>query len=358
MYSLIIPCGGKSSRFPNMKPKWLLTHPDGRLMVEKAISGLDLDKFERIVFSIIKEHDSLYSVQKVLNQVFQQYPTSLQAKFEICVLENFTSSASETVYLTLKKQNIQGSFVIKDSDNYLSFPIPDDQINGIVCCGIDDFGGISNIPGKSFILTNEENIVLNIVEKKIISDTICLGGYFFKDAEEFIECFESINFDKNTKEMYISHMISYLIAQKRDVFFALPATAYEDWGTLAEWKAVQEKMSTYFCDFDGVLIKNSGKYGDLNWDNNDLMIEENCEHLRKLLKEGAQLVITTARPEEYREKILCLLRKQDIHPVAVITGLNHAPRYLINDFAPTNPFPSARALSIPRNGRLSDYLTK
>ena len=26
MNTLIIPCAGKSNRFPNMKPKWLLTH--------------------------------------------------------------------------------------------------------------------------------------------------------------------------------------------------------------------------------------------------------------------------------------------------------------------------------------------
>ena len=28
MKTLIVPCAGRSSRFPNMKPKYLLTHPD------------------------------------------------------------------------------------------------------------------------------------------------------------------------------------------------------------------------------------------------------------------------------------------------------------------------------------------
>lgn len=26
---LIVPCAGKSSGFPNMRPKWMLTHPEG-----------------------------------------------------------------------------------------------------------------------------------------------------------------------------------------------------------------------------------------------------------------------------------------------------------------------------------------
>lgn len=45
MRSLIIPCGGKSSRFPNMRPKWLLTHPDGQLMIQKAVNCMPLDFF-------------------------------------------------------------------------------------------------------------------------------------------------------------------------------------------------------------------------------------------------------------------------------------------------------------------------
>ena len=48
MATLIVPCAGKSTRFPNMKPKWMLTHPDGKLMIEKALEGMPLKKFDRI----------------------------------------------------------------------------------------------------------------------------------------------------------------------------------------------------------------------------------------------------------------------------------------------------------------------
>jgi len=37
MTTLIIPCSGKSSRFPSIRPKWLFTHPNGELMIERAI---------------------------------------------------------------------------------------------------------------------------------------------------------------------------------------------------------------------------------------------------------------------------------------------------------------------------------
>ena len=45
MRSLVIPMAGKSSRFPNMRPKWMLTHPmSNRFMAIESILGLKVDK--------------------------------------------------------------------------------------------------------------------------------------------------------------------------------------------------------------------------------------------------------------------------------------------------------------------------
>ncbi|MEJ7682688.1 MAG: hypothetical protein WKG06_33490 [Segetibacter sp.] len=46
--NLVISMAGKSSRFPDLKPKWMLTHPSGNFMVLEAISGLNLNDFENI----------------------------------------------------------------------------------------------------------------------------------------------------------------------------------------------------------------------------------------------------------------------------------------------------------------------
>ena len=86
------------------------------------------------------------------------------------------------------------------------------------------------------------------------------------------------------------------------------------------------------------------------------MIESNCAILRERQLEGAQIIITTSRPEEYRRVIEKLLDKVGLRPFAILMGLNHAPRFLINDFAPSNPYPTAMGISIPRNGKLNDYL--
>ena len=115
-------------------------------------------------------------------------------------------------------------------------------------------------------------------------------------------------------------------------------------------------MKTYFVDFDGVIMKNSGKHGRVNWSNNAELLEDNAAALRGLQAAGAQIVITTSRPEALRPQLESLLATAGIKPYAIVMGLNHAPRVLINDFANTNPYPSATAISLPRNANIMEYL--
>lgn len=351
MNTLIIPCAGKSSRFPNMKPKYMLTHPDGKLMIEKAMENINLDIFDRIIITIVKPHSEKYEAKLIMEQVFANKP-----KIEICELEDFTSSASETIYLTLKKMNVRGSFVIKDSDNRVGVKLPSEIKNMIVGYNLQEHPDISNIPGKSFLIVNEQNLIQDIIEKQVVSDIICLGVYCFDDAEIFKTAYSEMLSKNISGEMYVSHIISYLLSSDKYIFEAVMADSYDDWGTLNEWKAEQKKHRTYFVDVDGVIMKNSGKYGSLNWYNNTTYLNENVEVLLKLQNEGAQIVITTSRPEEFRPALERLFNYVGLKPYAILTGMNHSARVVINDFAPTNPYPSGIAVTCPRNSNIKEYL--
>lgn len=351
MKTLIIPCAGKSNRFPNMKPKYMLTHPDGRLMVEKAIAGINTDLFDRIIITIVKPHDDKYEANLIMHQVFAN-----DSRVEICMLDDFTSCASETVALTVEKMNITGSVVIKDSDNCVYVNIPDNIKNEIVGYDLQTHPDITNIPGKSFLVINSHNIIQDIIEKRIVSNIICLGVYCFSDIADFMRAYEQLKNSQITGEMYLSHVISFLIAQNKCVFECNMAYGYDDWGTLNEWKQVQNNYRTYFVDVDGVIIKNSGKYGKINWSNNNTLLEENVNALKKLQERGAQIVITTSRTEEYRQDLEKILTAAGIKPYAILMGMNHAARVVINDFAPTNPYPSGIAITLPRNSSIKDYL--
>ena len=351
MNTLIIPCAGKSNRFPNMKPKWMLTHPDGELMIEKAIKGLNIEIFDRIIITIVKPHDEKYEAGLILSQVFKDNP-----KIEICLLDDFTKSASETVYLTLEKMNVTGAFVVKDSDNCVKVNIANPIQNSITSYDLRKHPDISNIPGKSFLIVNEQNIIEDIIEKQVVSNIICLGVYAFENTNIFKNAYLEL-LNKNVQgEMFISHVISYILSKQKDIFISLEADAYDDWGTLVEWQEVQKRYRTYFVDVDGVLMKNCGKYGKVNWSNNKCTISENIETIKKLQDNGAQIVITTSRPEEYRKDLEEILNENGIKPYAMLMGMNHAARVIINDFAPTNPYPSSIAISIPRNSLIKEYV--
>ncbi len=351
MKTLIIPCAGKSSRFPNMKSKWMLTHPDGKLMIQKSIEGINLEIFNRIIITILREHIEKYEADLILKQAFEN-----NSKIEICILEKPTKSASETVYETLKIMDVKGSFIVKDSDNFVKITLPQKSKNFIVGFDIHKHPKISNIPEKSFLIVNNQNITQDIIEKKIVSHIICLGIYGFEDTDEFKKTFIYLSQNGIENELFISHTISYILSQKKIIFEYIEAEDYKDWGTINEWIEEQKKYQTYFIDVDGVIFKNCGKYGKINWSNNTHLIEENVKQIIKLQENGAQIIITTSREKKYQNALEKTLKKIGIKPYSIVMGLNHSARILINDFAPTNPYPSCIAISLPRDSLIKDYI--
>ncbi len=352
--TLLIPCAGRSTRFPDMRPKWLLTHPDGRLMAEKALEGCDLGAYTKIVFVILKAHDNEFNAQFILRQAFAR----LGNKLYIVVLPDFTSGQADTVYQAIRAAKLTGAVLIKDSDNYLMWEDKGDTSNFVVSGNLYRLREVSNVAAKSYVLLDKNNIVLDIVEKKIISETFCAGAYQFASAKEFCSAFNDMreNAGVGTTENYVSHVIAWMIARHSAVFRGYEATGYEDWGTLQEWRNGQRRFSTFVCDLDGVLVKNIGKYGSKNWSNSLEPIDANLQTLKELQTRGAQIIVMTARTEDSRADLEALLTKYGIKAHAIVMGCYHSHRIIINDFAATNHFPSCSAVSIPRDSALAPYL--
>ena len=90
-------------------------------------------------------------------------------KVEILILKRQTTSASETVYKTIKKFNIKNQIIVKDCDN--SFEIDSKfniyRKNFIVFVDISKNPEISNVHQKSFIDLNNKKQIINIEEKKL-----------------------------------------------------------------------------------------------------------------------------------------------------------------------------------------------
>lgn len=351
--TLIIPCAGQSSRFNLAKPKWMLTHPNGNLMLIEAISGLlfSSGQLSKIVIIVNEQHirESRINLGLIKEAIYAQ--KGIEPVFVI--LPQFTSSQAETVYLGIQAEKISGSIFIKDCDSYFSGFIRDENS---IC--ISSLGAETNPINKSYVSLNKLGELVGIVEKQVIGNLFSVGGYSFKEAGDFARVFEEISAMNGIdgKELYISHIIQKMLLG-RERFTVQEVSGYKDWGTIKDWLKYTSEYRTLFIDLDGVLVQNSGEFFSPSWGETE-GIGENIAEVQRLHDEGkTHIILTTSRSEKYRDKTAAQLARCNVPYHRILFDLPHCSRTLINDFADTNPYPTARAISITRDSsNLKDYL--
>ena len=319
-----------------------------RLMVTEAISGLNLDFFDNIYFLCLQEHEDKYSFMKGF--VAELDDAGLRAKSNIVLLPEQTDSQSETVYTFLSGYDLDGFIFIKDSDGFYRCDV--EERNQVAYFDLNDMDDI-NARTKSYVDLDVNDVVTNIVEKKVISSTFSSGGYGFADAKEFCKTFEKLQ--DMDGECYISHIIFEMMLSG-STFYGTKTTDFKDWGTLDAWNKYKSQYKCLFVDIDGTLITNSSHHFPPYVGSGE-PIENNIDYLAELHEQGrAKIVLTTSRPERLRQITIKELQTKGIPYDELIMGLPHCHRVIINDFARSNPYPSCKAINIPRNtDELKDY---
>ena len=350
--SLIMPCAGKSTRFRG-KPKWLKTCPNGNLMIQECLKGLNLDNVKNIYLSFLKEHIDEYCSDCNIEELF----LFTKKKINILIIDKNTESQTETIYKTIKHFNIEGGVFIKDCDNYFEHTVV--KKNYICTLYVDNNNIVNELHNKSFVEINDIGEIINICEKQIISNIICIGGYGFENSNLFIKEFEEINNSSNIikNELYVSHIIYNNLLNKVS-FKNEKVNNYIDWGTQNEWDKYFSEFKTLFIDIDGTLFMNSSEHFSPKWGTTE-GIEENINCIKKLYKTGkVQIILTTSRKEEYKNITIEQLNMNKIPYDNIIFNLFHCKRYLINDYALSNPYPSSISINFKRDSNiLSDYLS-
>jgi len=349
MKNLIIPMAGRSSRFPNMKPKWMLTHPmENRFMGIESITGLNLEFFDNIYYVCLSDHEKKYNFFDGFMSELEELGIKDKSKF--LFLSEQTSSQSETVYKAIQTAEIDGFIFIKDSDGYYECNITDEN-NQVAFFDLNDMDDI-NARTKSYIEFDINGLITNIVEKKVISSTFSVGGYGFSSAEEFCKVYET--FKDTEEECYISHIIFEMILSGYS-FYGLKTKAFKDWGTLDAWNKYKSQYRCLFVDIDGTLVSNSSIHFPPYVGTGE-PLNNNISLLRSLYDSGkVKIILTTSRPERLRQLTIDEMVKYNIPYDTLIMGLPHCKRVVINDFAKSNPYPSCESINLPRN---SDNLTE
>jgi len=339
---IIVPAAGLSTRFPDMKPKYLLYDYRGEMMLMNALRKYR-ELGMKITIGILKEHQDKYAV---IEQIQHECPDNVN----FVVIDKPTRGPADTVYRILAESGVEGEFMVKDCDSF--FDHENTSGNYICVSNISEHEILKKLASKSFVIVNEQDIVTNIIEKQVVSDTFCVGGYKFESAEQYKSAFEYVS--QMDGEIFVSDIIGRMLDQGH-IFTKRSVTNYVDVGTANDWFEYNDKP-VIFCDIDGTIVKAQSRL-DLESKCPEVPLQNNVKRLLQLQESGAQFIFTSARENEYTSLTREMLYRLGFKSFTLICGLQNSRRVLINDYNKANPYPRAEAINLYRDSdNLSDFL--
>lgn len=342
---VIVPCGGNSSRYPGVPPKWMLSSGNGRPMIVEAVSKLDFNH-EDLIVTILKEHDEKYDARAGIRTAFGR-------AIEVVVLDKPTASQPETVSKTLRLTGLSEPFFVKDSDNAFTLTDIERPHNYVSSESLNNFDSI-NPRNKSYIKTDATGVIVAIREKEVISDLFSVGGYFFRSPDRYVETFEALLGENSTwqRELYTSDIIASMILDG-EPFSSRQVTDYEDWGTLKEWRRNLQQKGTYFVMLDGFLMERGNthfypRFGDVKPNEDAIAVT------RQLMSQGHEIVVISIRPSSMRDLTEKQLEAMGLSPTSVMYDMPIGRYSIVTAPHPTVPFTSAHGMELsPTDPHLS-----
>lgn len=222
---VVIPMAGRGSRYSNVgytTPKPLI-EIDGKPMIYHAFQSIKNVQFRKLIFVALKEHEENYQVSQILKKYIPH-------AFELILLDDVTEGQLCTVLKAAHFFEKQEGLLIAASDSFIESNIAEEiiehQFDGLISVG--------DMPGEqwSFAKVDKDNNVMEVSEKKRISEYASTGIYYFSDAKKFqLEAEKLIENKETTKnEYYVMPLYSKFI-QEGAIIKLSHAEAMWDMGT-------------------------------------------------------------------------------------------------------------------------------
>lgn len=210
MLNLLIPLAGDGSRFKKAgfnDPKPFIDI-NGQPMIERVIKNLALEDPYKLILIVNKNHYK--------GNFDREWLQTLHTPIDIVEIHEKTEGAACTV---LKAQtNIENSneLIIANSDQLINQPLQnsinyarENELDGLILTTVSDE------EKWSYSLTNEDNLVVRVEEKKVISPHATIGIYYFKHGSDFVSGAKSM-IAKNIRtqgEFYVAPVYNEIIAR-------------------------------------------------------------------------------------------------------------------------------------------------
>jgi len=342
---ILMPCAGLYSRFPQGElPKYVKPMTDMRPMFSWAVKDVKRWTDEPICVAVRKSDEDQFHVSEILHE-FEDV--------RIMILDHETQGSAHTVYEMLNYFKIDEPFLVHDCDCSWT-PKYWNKKDNLIAVGWRETA-IGDRSSKSWIFI-KGNMVERIEEKKNVSDWYSCGGYQFSSPHEFKRTFEMIR-QETKNEIYNSQVIQRMICAGK-IFFWEECENLADWGTYEKYVNWRQQSKVFFIDLDGTICKAQAPYGKDTWDDEMTVLPGAIEKLQEIKKNNGYIIITTGRTtrRKSQNQIRDLLFKNKIPFDDLITDVPFGVRYLVNDYAKSNPYPTTLAINTKRNS--ADWIEK
>lgn len=196
--NVLIPMAGAGSRFEKAGyafPKPLI-EVNGKPMIQVVVDNLNVKA--NYIFIVQKTHKEKYNLDSVLNLI--------APNCKIVEVEGLTEGAACTTLLAKEYINNDKPLMMANSDQFIEwssskfmYKMQEQDLDG----GILSF--TSTHPKWSYAKTDKNNYVIEVAEKKPISDCATVGVYYWKKGSDYVKYAEQmINKDIRTNnEFYV-----------------------------------------------------------------------------------------------------------------------------------------------------------
>jgi HAD superfamily hydrolase (TIGR01509 family) len=210
--NILIPMAGAGKRFSDagyIFPKPLI-EIEGKPMIQWVIDNLNIKA--NYIFLVQKEHVEKFNIQSLLK--------ILEPNSKIIVIDKLTEGAACTTLLAKNLINNNCPLIISNSDQFIEWD-SSKSIYNFLSKKID--GAIltfkSTHPKWSYAKADKNNKVIEVAEKKVISDNATVGIYYWKYGSDYVKYAEQM-IKKNIRtnnEFYVCPVYNEAIIDNKNI---------------------------------------------------------------------------------------------------------------------------------------------
>ncbi len=177
--NIVIPMAGAGKRFREAGysfPKPLI-EIFGKPMIQWVTECININA--NYIFLVQKEHQEKYNLSSLLN--------ILKPNCKIVEIDHLTNGAASTVLLAKKFINNDHPLIICNSDQYFQwnssstmYRFKKTNIDGGILC----FNALH--PKWSYAKCDNRGMVIEVAEKKVISNNATVGFYYWKHGKDYV----------------------------------------------------------------------------------------------------------------------------------------------------------------------------